>query len=57
MILLNILLKLILLLLIVTGLTGGDEDKGLILGIMAVGAASGLSHAIDDDNDEQDNPK
>jgi hydroxybutyrate-dimer hydrolase len=56
MILLNTLLKLILVLLIVTSLTGCDEDTGLILGIMAVGAASGLSHAIDDD-DEQDNPQ
>ena len=55
MTLLNTFLKLILLLLVVTGLTSCDEDKGLILGIMAVGAAGGLWHAIDDeDNSKSD---
>lgn len=56
MTLLNTLLKLILFLLVVTGLTGCDEDKGLILGIMAAGAASGLWYAIDDDDEDNSKP-
>jgi len=50
---LNALLRLILVLLVITLLTSCDDGKGLILGIMAVGAASGLWQATDDKQDDK----
>lgn len=50
---LNALLKLTLPLLIITLLASCDDGKGLILGIMAVGAASGLWQATDDKQDDK----
>jgi hydroxybutyrate-dimer hydrolase len=49
---LNALLRLMLVLLVITLLTSCDDGKGLILGIMAVGAASGLWQATDDKQDD-----
>ena len=51
---LNALLRLTLVSLIVTSLTSCDDGNGLILGIMAIGAASGLWQAIDDEPDNKE---